>query len=497
MAKEILNLKRETEKKQNMIKIPTKLMLIACVMALLMSFNSQKNDSVDVTNYKCEIKSNRLDSPVGEGISGLIDNDYFSKFLTFNSSATVEFAILKKCKLNAYTIVSGGDEASRDPKSCMLEASNDEDLWKVIDKQSDIKFTERNQKLEFSLSVKENYKYFRLKLASSGSDILQLSEVELLGDWDSSDQTPIALFTASNKAFFNSGEVQFTNLSEKAESYEWYFKGGNPETSTAKNPIVKYNSFGKYPVQLIAKNKNLKDTIVLSDFISVKRKGAWGQFSYPNINFVNKTLGGNGDLYTELVPNPKDLINTVCLDVCKILYRSVDEIDVLDVLDYSIEDLETISAKGGNPPHINIFFSSLYLKNKKGEMSDKALVDEIVGVLYHELTHGYQYSPKGAGAYANGTDFFGFLEGMADYVRLKVGYSTYDYRKVGGHWNDGYKTTAFFIDWLHSKDPDFVYKMNQTAKTIIPWSWDAATQKILSQSTQELWNEYQDFLLNK
>ncbi len=194
------------------------------------------------------------------------------------------------------------------------------------------------------------------------------------------------------------------------------------------------------------------------------------------------------------MPNPKNLINTVCLDVCKILYRSVDEVDVLNVLDYSIEDLETISAKGGNPPHINIFFSSLYLKNKKGEMSDMDLVDEIVGVLYHELAHGYQYSPKGAGAYAGGTDFFGFLEGIADYVRLKAGYSSYKYRKIGGHWNDGYKTTAFFIDWLHTKDPDFVYKMNQTAKTIIPWSWDAATNKIFDQSTQSLWDEYQAYL---
>jgi PKD repeat protein len=480
-----------------MIKITTKRMLTACVMALLMSCNSKENTPVDITNYKCFVKSNRADSPVGEALDKLIDNDNFSKFLTFNSNATVEFHAFKKCKINAYTIVSGGDEESRDPNSCILEGSNDQTAWTQLDNQSDIAFSSRNQKREFTVSETGNYQYYRLKLSTSGADILQLSEVELWGVWDSSDQSPIALFKADNKSFFNNGAVQFENLSEKAEAYQWYFKGGYPETSTDKSPVVKYDSFGKYPVQLIAESNGHKDTLRLSDYVVVKREGAWEQFQYPLVKFENKTLGGNGDLYNELVPAPIELINTVCMDVCKILYRSVDEINVLDTLDYSIEDIETISAKGGNPPHINIFFSSSYLKNKKGEMTKEALIGEIVGVLYHEITHGYQNSPKGAGAYANGTDYFGFLEGMADYVRLKAGYSSFEYRKPGGNWNDGYKTSAFFIDWLHTKDADFVYKLNQTALTLIPWSWEKATQEILSQSTQELWNEYQDFLLKQ
>lgn len=477
-----------------MIKNTSKLMLLACVTALFMSCNSQDNTPVKVTNYKCKVISDRTDSPVGEDVGKLIDGDNYTKYLTFNNSVSIQFTTLKKCRLSSYSMVSGGDADERDPGICILEASNDKNSWKVIDEQKSLQFSGRNQQLSFPVLTKENYKYYRLQLATNGSDILQLSEVELLATWDNNDNTPIALFKAENRSFFTKGLVEFSNLSVQADAYQWYFKGGNPETSSVKHPKVKYEKFGKYPVQLIAENKGLKDTIVLNDYVNVKRKGAWNQFSYPKINFINKTLGGNGDLYTELVPNPKDLINTVCLEVCKILYRSVDEIDVLNVLDYSIEDLETISAKGGNPPYINIFFSSLYLKNKKGEMSDKELVDEIVGVLYHELTHGYQYSPKGAGAYSGGTDFFGFLEGMADYVRLKAGYSSYKYRKAGGHWNDGYKTTAFFIDWLHTKDADFVYKMNQTANTIIPWSWDAATKNILAQSTQSLWDEYQAYL---
>lgn len=469
-------------------------MLLACVTAIAMSCSNGTKAPIDVTNYKCLTKSNSANSPAGEDISKLTDNDIYSKFLTFSNSSIVEFETLKKCKLNRYSIVSGGDEESRDPNTWTLEASSDGASWTQIDTQNNVRFTDRNQALEFTISNADSYKFYRFNLSTKASDILQISEVKLWGHWDSADKNPIALFTSDKQSFFNHGEVKFTNLSEKAGHNQWYFEGGTPETSTESNPTVTYESHGKYDVQLIAQNNELSDTIKLNDFIVVKREGAWNQFQYPKTNFINKTLGGNGDFYKELIPEPIDLINKVCLDVCKILYRSVDEINTLNILDYSIEDMETISAKGGNPPHINIFFSSSYLMNKKGSMSKDELISEIVGVLYHELTHGYQYSPKGAGAYQQGTDFFGFLEGTADYVRYKAGYSNLSYRKPGGHWNDGYKTTAFFIDWLHNKDANFVYKLNQTTLTIIPWSWEKATQEILSSSVSDLWDDYQAFL---
>jgi len=479
---------------KNMTQIISKCMLLACITALAMSCSDGTKPSIDVTNYKCITKSDSKNSPVGEDVSKLTDNDNYSKFLTFNNKSSIEFQILKKCKLSRYSIVSGGDEVSRDPNTWTLEASHDSISWTVIDTQENVEFTERNQALEFAISDAGTYKFYRLNLSTKASDILQISEVELWGNWDASDNNPIALFSSDQKSFFNKGEVYFTNLSEKADSHLWYFEGGSPETSQEANPVVTYKSHGKYAVQLISGNGELKDTINTDNYITVKRKGAWNQFQYPKTNFVNKTLGANGDFYTELIPHPIELINNVCLDVCKILFRSVDEVDVLDILDYTIEDSKTISAKGGNPPHINIFFSSSYLVKKKNEMSKEELISEIVGVLYHELTHGYQYSPKGAGAYKQGTDFFGFLEGTADYVRYKAGYSKLSYRKPGGHWNDGYKTSAFFIDWLHTKDTDFVYKLNQTTLTIIPWSWEKATQEILSASVSDLWNEYQEYL---
>lgn len=110
------------------------------------------------------------------------------------------------------------------------------------------------------------------------------------------------------------------------------------------------------------------------------------------------------------------------------------------------------------------------VQKKNQGLSDEELIREIEGVLIHEITHGYQYEPQGAGGYESGTDFYGFIEGLADYVRYVVGFTPVSKRKAGGNWNDGYNTSAFFIDWLHSKDPKFIYKFNATAKNINPWS---------------------------
>ena len=299
-------------------------------------------------------------------------------------------------------------------------------------------------------------------------------------------------FSANIQRVFVGKSIQYKNQSSGALSYVWTFEGGEPSTSTDQNPLVVYNTPGKYKVTLQAINGAKKVEIIRDNFLEVYSDERWKNFVSPTIEFTNTTLDGNGALYASLVPNPESFIQGVCLDVCRSLYKGVDEIDVLNKITYTINDSDVLSAKGGQPPHISIHFSSKYLMQKKKEgMSDANLVREIEGVLVHELTHGYQFSPQGAGGYQQGADFYGFIEGMADYVRYLQGYFTTSRRKAGGHWNDGYCTTGFFMDWLHSKDVDFIYKLNQSAKTINPWSWDAATKKILGVSVNVLWNEYQ------
>ncbi|MBK9641761.1 MAG: PKD domain-containing protein [Saprospiraceae bacterium] len=65
--------------------------------------------------------------------------------------------------------------------------------------------------------------------------------------------------------------VQYENTStSSATDFIWTFPGGNPSTSTARNPIVTYNAKGKYDAKLVAKNFLESDSLTLTDFIEVK-----------------------------------------------------------------------------------------------------------------------------------------------------------------------------------------------------------------------------------
>ena len=63
---------------------------------------------------------------------------------------------------------------------------------------------------------------------------------------------------------------------------------------------------------------------------------------------------------------------------------------------------------------------------------------------------------------------------------------------------DGYQTTGFILQWLTSKDKDFLRKFNKSALEVIPWSFDGAVKHVLGEkyTTQELWDEYQESLKN-
>ena len=64
--------------------------------------------------------------------------------------------------------------------------------------------------------------------------------------------------------------IDFVNLSSNATSYQWYFPGANPDTSTVVNPqSICYANSGSYDVQLVATNANGSDTLLLSDYITV------------------------------------------------------------------------------------------------------------------------------------------------------------------------------------------------------------------------------------
>lgn len=227
----------------------------------------------------------------------------------------------------------------------------------------------------------------------------------------------------------------------------------------------------------------------------------WASFTYPQVNFEDEAEGTLGSqTYSRLIPNPETFIQQHALWVVQTLYWSAsDSMPPIKKIHYTLKNIEGISAKGGRPPIIDIFYSSQWIEkaSKTQANADLEILYETRGVLYHELTHAYQLEPQGAGTYKQGTEFWAFIEGLADAVRYHNGFFPVSSRKAGGHWMDGYRTTGFFLEWLTCKDPDFLRKFNKSAIEIAPWSFDKAMQHIIGPhvTTDLLWKEYQNFLL--
>ncbi len=82
---------------------------------------------------------------------------------------------------------------------------------------------------------------------------------------------PTADFTADQTIVPSGCEVNFKDLSFGVPSqWEWSFAGGNPSTSTAKNPTgIVYDSFGTFDVQLTVTNGAGTQTLVKQGYIVV------------------------------------------------------------------------------------------------------------------------------------------------------------------------------------------------------------------------------------
>jgi subtilisin family serine protease len=93
-----------------------------------------------------------------------------------------------------------------------------------------------------------------------------------------------------------------------ADSYKWYFTGGNPATSTIANPTVEYTAKGIYDVTLVITNSKGNDSITLANYIEVSANGSEVFFER---DFENGTLEDMG--FT--IENPDSLITWTITNV--------------------------------------------------------------------------------------------------------------------------------------------------------------------------------------
>ncbi|MCK5148425.1 T9SS type A sorting domain-containing protein [bacterium] len=458
---------------------------------------------MDITDLGGIITTQYQDSPSGEGVTNLIDNNSRTKFLTFHGEAWVRFQAISPVKLEQYALTSANDQPARDPQSWVFTASVDGTAWDTLDVKENQDFLQRFQRKVFDLSMGKSYSHFQFDFTYHGTDdygrnILQLGEMELYASID----TPVAIMSVNRRFIFQGEGVTFENQSINGDVLNWSFPGGRPSSSQSANPVVIYDSTGIYPVSLQVISGS--DTSIISEehCMNVQRTGNWDTFAYPTVNFIDNTTGSKGsNVYHDLIDDPVQFNQLHCREVCRLIYEDQSDVPLLTKLEYKLDDLGgTPSYKWtAGPNSIGIAFNTVYLANvwESSNHDKDAVLYEIRGVLYHEETHGYQYSPRGCGGYEGGTDFFGFIEGLADFVRIRAGFHLTRSPDVNSQhkWNSGYTTTGFFIAYLQQEfDPNFAVALNGTAKTMNPWSWEAACQQILGKSIQELWDGYVTFI---
>jgi len=81
---------------------------------------------------------------------------------------------------------------------------------------------------------------------------------------------PVASFTSDSATICPGSCTSFDNLSLFANTYQWSFPGGIPDTSTMDNPQnICYANPGSYDVQLIASGATGSDTVLLPGYITV------------------------------------------------------------------------------------------------------------------------------------------------------------------------------------------------------------------------------------
>ncbi|HPF92961.1 MAG TPA: PKD domain-containing protein, partial [Tenuifilaceae bacterium] len=124
---------------------------------------------------------------------------------------------------------------------------------------------------------------------------IKLLYLLLIGMWLSltgCEEEPYAMFTVSSPIVGVNETVTFTNSSEDADHYEWFF--GDGATSTLANPTHSYSQEGAYIVTLVAYSKSgnkMDDAYQFYLFVLTPRNVT---FTNPTYTPIEITLDGYG-----------------------------------------------------------------------------------------------------------------------------------------------------------------------------------------------------------
>ena len=193
--------------------------------------------------------------------------------------------------------------------------------------------------------------------------------------------------------------------------------------------------------------------------------------------------------FDALLPRAMDELTSAIDQVRALLYGPKREQPPRDTVTWVVERTTGIAYAVNGTVHLNLNYILDTLKRASPEAQRR----EVLGVLVHELTHVFQTN---GGGHTPG----GLIEGIADWVRLRCGYSPPHWRErrfadddPANHWDHGYQVTAYFLAWIEracARDT-FVPDLNAAMRT----GWHPAVFETLTgEPVDTLWQRYQHSL---
>jgi hypothetical protein len=237
-------------------------------------------------------------------------------------------------------------------------------------------------------------------------------------------------------------------------------------------------------------NRNFND--LASSFKISKTSGGAGELDKKCTPTIKVTLEDKNTTRTNPILElyPEALMETIARGVCRTLYKKASEVETITDIELLVRYApDEIAWTAGGGEQATIMISTAHLTRFKNGGGN--VYDEIKGILYHEVTHVYQQDDSDGGG-ADG----GLIEGIADYVRFKNGFVPEDAEPdKSGNWNDGYRTTAFFLLWMSERYQDSVYKLNLSLSSSDGKTWTPqAFKTITGRTVDQLWQAYRNSL---
>ena len=110
-------------------------------------------------------------------------------------------------------------------------------------------------------------------------------------------------------------------------------------------------------------------------------------YNVGKVKFEDKALDSNGSkIYHQIIEDPQSYIKDQARTVLATLYDSPkDSIPPVYTIHYTLEDIDGISAKGGDHGDITIFYSTRHIEKSFAQNDTAKVLFETRGVLLHEL----------------------------------------------------------------------------------------------------------------